>query len=58
MLANKINECDEKLAHMDAQRGMVWGLFSSLWKKVIISLFRKWDSVPLNTTSNTSVLII
>lgn len=30
MLANKINECDEKLAHMDAWRGLVWGIFSSL----------------------------
>lgn len=58
MLANKSNEWDEKLAHMDTQRGMVWGIFSSLWKKVISYLFRQWDSVPLNTTSNTSVLII
>ena len=30
MLANEINECDEKLAHMDAQRGVVWAIFSSL----------------------------
>lgn len=34
MLANKNNKCDEKLAHMDAQRGMVWGIFFPSLKKI------------------------
>lgn len=32
--------------------------FASLWKKLIMSLFRKADSVPLIPTSNTLALII